>query len=119
MRIADIQGNQGKINIQVDVIEKEETRTYEKFGKILKVANAIIRDDSGACKLTLWNDEIAKVNKGDKVEITNGYARQYKDEIQLTAGKFGQIKVVGKMSETPEKETDSKFEDPFDDTDEW
>ena len=102
MKISEIQGNQGSINVEAEVMEVGETREFEKFGKTLKVANAVIKDDSGTVKLTLWNEEIKKVHKGDKVKITNGYARTFRDEIQLTAGKFGKIEVVGKSDSTSE-----------------
>lgn len=118
MKISEIQGNQGDINIEADVMEVGETRTLEKNEKTLRVANAIIKDDSGTCKLTLWNDEIGKINKGDRVKITKGYARQFREEIQLTAGKFGKMEVIGKaeVSQTPQSKPE---EDVFSDEEEW
>ena len=118
MQISEIQGNQGSINIEADVVEVGETRTLEKYGKTLKVANAVLKDDSGTIKLTLWNEEIEKVNKDDRVKITNGYARQFRDELQLTAGKFGKIEVVGKATEQPQ-EAAKPEEDVFSDKEEW
>jgi len=96
MKISEIQANQGSINVEGDVVEVGEVREFEKFGRVLRVSNAVLKDDSGTIKLTLWNQEIEKVHKGDKVKVTNGYARSFKDEIQLTAGKFGKIEVVDK-----------------------
>ena len=96
MKISEIQANQGSINVEGEVVEVGEVREFEKFGRVLRVSNAVLKDDSGTIKLTLWNQEIEKVHKGDKVKVTNGYARSFKDEIQLTAGKFGKIEVVGK-----------------------
>jgi len=99
MKIADIKPNQGSINIEAVVTEISEPREINKYGRTLKVATATLKDDSGEIKLTLWNDEIAKVKTGAKIRITNGYAKQFQDELQLTAGKFGKIEVIGEAEE--------------------
>ena len=44
-------------------------------------------------KLTLWGDDIKAVNPGDIVVITNGYTNEFKGEVSLTKGKFGQMEV--------------------------
>jgi len=100
MKISEIKNNEGSINIEADVVEVGEIREINKYGKNLKVANAIIMDSSGKVKLTLWNEEISKVKKGDRIKITNGYAKAFQDELQLTLGKFGKLEVVGKAQES-------------------
>jgi len=95
MKISDLQPKQGKVELTVDVIEKEEPRTFEKFGKAGKVANALVKDDSGNVKLTLWNEQVDQVNVGDKLKITNGWVNEYQGELQLTSGKFGKLEVIG------------------------
>src|SRR3989344_3051056 len=94
MDIGGIQANQGKINVEGEITEKDEPREFDKFGKKGKVCNAVLKDDSGEIKLTLWNDEVNKVEVGDKVKITNGYCGEYQGERQLTAGKFGKLEVI-------------------------
>ena len=69
-------------------------REFNKFGKVGRVCNATIKDDSGTIKLTLWNDEIDTVNKGDRIKIINGYCNEFQGEIKLTAGRFGKIEVI-------------------------
>ena len=44
-------------------------------------------------KLTLRGDDIKAVNVGDVVVITNGYTNEFKGEVSLTKGKFGQMEV--------------------------
>ena len=95
MLVKDIQPRQGKIDIELKILTLEEAREFDKFGKKLRVCNAVAEDESGEkIKLTLWNDEIDKVNVGDKVKITNGYCSEFQGERQLTAGKFGQLEVL-------------------------
>jgi len=94
MKISELRARQGSVNIEAVVKEIEETKIFNKFGRDLKVANAMIEDESGSMKLTLWNDEIEKVHKGDKIRITNGFVNEFKGDNQLTAGKFGKIEVI-------------------------
>ena len=84
MEIKDVQANQGNIDIVAEVISKEEPRTFEKFGKTGRVCKAQIRDGSGEIKLTLWNDDVDRINVGDKIHLQNGWCSEYQGEKQLT-----------------------------------
>ena len=78
-----------------EIIELGEIRTFNKFGKEGKVANARLKDDSGEILLSLWNEQIDKVKQGDNVEIKNGYVKEWQGELQLTTGRMGTLEVVG------------------------
>ena len=65
-----------------------------KAGGTIDVCDAYIVDDAGEIKLTLWGDDIPKVNDGSKVKITNGYTNTFKGEVSLTKGKYGQLEVL-------------------------
>ncbi|MFH1307574.1 MAG: SOSS complex subunit B family protein [archaeon] len=97
VKIADVKKLQGSVegSIEAEVMEIGETREFNKFGNIIKVANATLKDDSGTIQLSLWNDEINKVSKGDKVKVTNGYVKEFQGDPQLSAGKFGKLEVIG------------------------
>ena len=92
--ISDLKPKQGKVEITAEVKDIEEPRTFNKFGKEGRVANATIFDDSGEIKLTLWNDDIDKVKVGSKIKITNGFVNEWQGEMQLTAGRMGKLEVV-------------------------
>ena len=94
MNIKDIKANQGNISVQAEIVSKEEPRTFTKFGKEGRVCNALLRDASGEIALTLWNEEIEKVNLGDTIKIENGWCSEFKDKKQVSAGKFGKLEVV-------------------------
>ncbi|MBI4440656.1 DNA-binding protein [Candidatus Woesearchaeota archaeon] len=98
MKIKELQSNQGKVDVTVEVVSKDSIRTFSKFGKDGRVCNAIVKDDSGQVKLTLWNDEVDAINVGDIVQITNGYVKEWQGELQLSAGKFGKMEVTGKVA---------------------
>ena len=95
MKISEINPNQGNIDATVEIISIDEPREFKKYGRKLRVANAIARDDSGEIKLTLWNDDIDNVKAGMTLHITNGYCTEFQGEKQLTTGKFGKFEIIG------------------------
>ncbi|MDP3698814.1 MAG: OB-fold nucleic acid binding domain-containing protein [Nanoarchaeota archaeon] len=94
MNINEIQSNQGNITIEAKIISKEEPRTFSKFGKEGRVCNATVADSTGEIALTLWNDDIDKANVGDTIKLENGWCSEFKDQKQVSAGKFGKLEVV-------------------------
>ena len=108
MTISELNAGQGNVNVEGAITEVGEGRTFSKFGREMTVANAILQDDSGSIKLTLWNEDASKYKEGDKVKITNGYVNEFQGEKQLTSGKFGQIEKAGEgeaSAEAPAEES--------------
>ena len=95
MNIKDIKPNQGSITVEAEVLSKQEPRSFSKFGKEGRVCNATIADSTGEITLTLWNDDIEKVNVGDKVKLENGWCSEFKEQKQVSSGKFGKLEIVG------------------------
>jgi replication factor A1 len=97
MNISEIRAGTGNITVEGEITAKDEPRdVLTKFGKKMRVCNATLKDESGEIVLSLWNDDIEKVNQGDKIKIENGWASEFKSNVQLSAGKFGKIVVLGK-----------------------
>ena len=105
MAIKDLKIRQGNVDIIVDVVDVGEVREFEKFGRTGRVATAIVKDETGDMKLTLWNENIENVKAGDKVHITNGYVSEWQGEPQLTTGKMGKLEIVGESKEVKEEMT--------------
>ena len=101
MKISELTTGQGNVDVEGSLSEVGETKVFSKFGRELKVSNAILKDDSGTIKLTLWNEDVTKFGEGDAVKITNGYVNEFQGEPQLTAGKFG--KMEKKYSHTTDR----------------
>ena len=94
MKINELQIRQGNVELVAKIKEKGEVREFEKFGKVGKVCNAVLADDTGEVKLTLWNEQADQVNQGDTVKVSNGWVGEYQGEKQLSTGKFGKLDVV-------------------------
>lgn len=94
MKLTDLKSGQGKVDVEVAVKSKNEPRTFNKYGKDMKVASAVVSDDSGEMILSLWNDDADKVRVGDRLKVSNGYVSEFNGKLQLTSGKFGKLEVV-------------------------
>ena len=95
MKISEIDANSRKVSIEAKVIDKGEARSVRsRDGRDLRVSDAVLEDDSGSIQLTLWGDEIDKINIGDKVKIENGFVREWNNTLQLSVGKFGKMTVL-------------------------
>ena len=85
-----------QVEIEAKVVEKSPAREVMSRYKneTYRVATAIVSDGSGQIKLTLWNENIEKVNENDTVKVENGYVTSFRGEIQLNVGRYGQLTVV-------------------------
>lgn len=94
MKISELTPGTGNVDLEAEVVGLEKPRELNKNGRMLRVANATIKDDSGTISLVLWNDAIDKIHEGSKIHVTNGYVNTWQDKLQLTLGKFGKMDVI-------------------------
>ncbi|MBN1357366.1 DNA-binding protein [Candidatus Bathyarchaeota archaeon] len=95
MNIKDLRNGMKRVTVEANVVEKGETREVRSRYKdeTYNVADAVVADETGSIKLTLWNEQIDQVEVGNKIKIENGYITSFKGEIQLNVGKFGTMTV--------------------------
>ena len=97
MKISEVKAGTGNVVITGEVTAKEEPReVLTRYGKKTRVSSATLKDDSGEIVLSLWGDDIERVNVGDNVTIENGWVSEFKGNPQISAGKYGKITVLGK-----------------------
>jgi replication factor A1 len=87
---------QNKLEPIEGVIESiSEPRTVNlKMGGQAQVADAMLKDDTGQIKLSLWDAQIKMVKQGSKIRIENGYISTFRGENSLNVGKFGKLQVL-------------------------
>ena len=82
------------INVAGEITKLGEERTVNlKKGGTLNTLTATLSDESGDVALQLWGEDIPKVHIGSKVKVLNGYTNEFKGQVSLTKGKFGQLEV--------------------------
>ena len=96
MKIKELQDGTKQVDVTAKVIDKSDIRQVRsRYGnETCKVADAIIKDDTGTIKLTLWNERIEQVNIDDTVTIENGYVTSFRGEIQLNIGRYGKLSIL-------------------------
>lgn len=95
MKIKELRNGMRRVDVAAKVLEKSPTREVMSRYKdvVHRVANTIISDDTGNIKLTLWNDQIDKVNVNDNIKVENGYITTFRGEMQLNVGRYGKLTV--------------------------
>jgi len=96
LKIKDLRNGMRRVDVTGKILEISEPRevTSRYSGARHRVATAILADDSGKIKLTLWNKQIDQVSVNDTVQIENGYVTSFRGEIQLNVGKYGKLTVI-------------------------
>jgi replication factor A1 len=80
------------INVKGKIDSIKEPRTVNlRNGETAQVADAILSDDTGNIKLSLWNDQINMVTEGDEVSVENGYTQSFRGENSLNIGRYGKL----------------------------
>ena len=94
MKVNELQDRSPVEEITLKITSKEEPR--EVKGGMLRVCNATGEDETGKVVVTLWNNDIEKVNEGDTIKITSGWSQMYNDNMQVSSGKKGNIEILPK-----------------------
>ncbi len=114
MKISELKPKQGSVELTAEVVTVGEVRTFNKFGKEGKVADAVIKDGSGQVRLSLWNEQADRVKAGDTITIKNGYVNEWQGELQLTTGRMGTIEVAPKAEKLEEAKKEKEDEQSID-----
>jgi replication factor A1 len=95
MKIGELKSGMRNVSVTGKVESVGEPRTVNlKAGGTNTVADARISDETGSIKLSLWGDDINKIQPGDTVSVENGYINTFKGEDSINIGKFGNLKKV-------------------------
>lgn len=94
MKIADIKLGMSGLNIEAKVVEISESRDVNTKYGVKSVADAILEDETGQIKFSLWEDQINSVAVGDSVVVHGAYVTQFRNVLQLSIPKSGKLEVV-------------------------
>lgn len=97
MKVRDLRAESKVDVLEVVVREKGAVRDFtSRTGSSGKVCDAKAVDDEGQeVSVSLWNDEIDRVQANARIRITNGWAREWRGNLQVSAGRFGKLEVLG------------------------
>ena len=89
--LIDVAKAQKKGGIIVKVIGVGEVSTGTNERGEWKKQTATLQDNSGIMDMVLWGDQVGKIDQGKYYKIENPFWSMYKDEVQLSLGKFGKL----------------------------
>jgi replication factor A1 len=92
-KVGELTPQSRAVNVTAKVVSKSEIREIPmgRDGSAHKVCDALVGDETGVVYLTLWDDNITKVNDGDTLRVENGYVTLFKGNMRLNIGKYGKL----------------------------
>lgn len=91
VKVKDLAVGLRNVTVEGNIIAKSEPYPVNtKFGE-KQMCSATLEDDTGIVTLKLWEKEVNAFNVGDSVKIINPWIQKYKDNLEITKGKFGRI----------------------------
>jgi replication factor A1 len=94
-KIGDLKVGMKRVSLKAEMLEIPKSRiVYTRYGTTACVSNALIRDETGSMKMSLWNQQIDMVHKGDVVDVKNGEVAWFSGERQLRLGRSGSLSVI-------------------------
>jgi replication factor A1 len=79
--------------IDLTVTSKGDVREFtSRSGSVGKVCDCKAKDED--VQITLWNEEIDRVSANDRVRISNGWVREWRGNMQVSAGRYGRLEVL-------------------------
>ena len=94
MKVESLRPYQKKVNLTIKVLSKNEPRevTSKLDDSKHSVTEALVGDDTGTVLLTLWDDDIARVEVGKTYDVINGFTSLFKNSLRLNIGRYGELK---------------------------
>ncbi len=96
MKASDLKPRTKVPSLELTVVEKGEVRNFtSREGVTGKVCDARGEDDEGqAVSVSLWNEEIDRVQVNDRIRIVNGWVSEWRGNLQVSAGRYGKLEVL-------------------------
>ncbi len=90
-KVADLREGLDGIDLKVRVIEAREPKVIQTRKGNRVISEAIVGDETGRIKLTLWGKQAGILHDGEAVEIKGAWTTSYRGEVQLNVGSRGEV----------------------------
>ncbi len=102
-KIMDLKPEMNNLQVVVRVIEANEPKVINTRIGQRTISEAIVGDETGRVKLTLWGKAAGSLQEGQVVEIKGAWTTTFRGDVQLNIGGKGNITEVS-SDEVPEAE---------------
>lgn len=94
-RIKDLKAGMKQINLKARVLEIPKSKmVYTRSGMMAYVSNALIADETGSIRISLWNQQINIISEGDLINVKKGKVARFRGERQLRIGRQGSLSII-------------------------
>jgi replication factor A1 len=96
IKVSDLKPFSRRVNLVAKVSSKGEEREVvsRADGSQHRVSDILVGDETGCVFLTLWDDNIDKVEEGNDLAIKNGYVTLFRGSMRLNIGRYGSFELV-------------------------
>ena len=100
--ISDLRLGWKNVCFKAVVVKKSEVRAVtSRDGIPLLVCSVTLSDGTGEIPLSIWNNQIGTISKGDRVEVHDAIVRNFRGQIQLSLKKTGRLTILEGAKKTP------------------
>jgi replication factor A1 len=94
-KVGELTPDSRAVNVLAKVVSKSEIRNIAsgRDGAAHRVCDALVGDETGVIYLTLWDDNIEKINDGDTISVKNGYVNLFRGNMRLNIGRYGTLEI--------------------------
>ena len=111
IKIEELTPDSREVNLIAKVVSKSQVRNVGGMDyNAHRVADALVGDITGCVYLTLWDDNIDKINEGATIRISNGYVNLFKGNMRLNIGRYGSLELLDESPIT-EVKTENNLSD--------
>lgn len=91
VKIKDLKPGMDNINLKVRVLEAYKPKIIQTKKGSRIISEAIVGDETGRTKMTLWGKKAGTIEEGEALEIRNAFVTAFRGQAQLNVGKQGEI----------------------------
>jgi replication factor A1 len=94
-KIGDLKAGMKRVSLKARVLAISKPQlALTRYNDYVMFANAILTDETGTIKLTLWNSRTSMLSINNIIEIENVSVMAYRGELQLRMGRNSKLEVI-------------------------
>ncbi len=102
--IINLKPHQENIHVTARVLEANPPRVIQTRKGPRTISDALLGDETGKVKATLWGRKAGSLEEGTVVDIEGAWTSSYRGQVQLNIGSSTRIKVVDDSMAPPKEE---------------
>jgi len=103
-RIQDLRPGMDNITLNLRVLRADEPKVVQTKRGSRTLSEAIVGDETGRARMTLWGKHAGTIHEGDAIRVENAFITSFKGEIQINVGTKGTITSIDDSEVVSEEE---------------